>query len=129
MKRPDGITVIGIYLLVMLALGVLVICCAMIGLIVVVAEQAPDAGVAAFWLFSAMAVFLILSVANGVMGWGLLNLKEWSRWGTIVLAAISLLGFPILTIIGAVIIWYLLKPDVKAAFLPKEAETPVEEAE
>ena len=129
MKRPDGITVIGIYLLVMLALGMLFICGLTIWLIVVIFEQAPDAGVAAFWLFSAMAVFLILSVANGVMGWGLLNLKEWSRWGTIVLAAISLLGFPILTIIGAVIIWYLLKPDVKAAFLPKEAETPVEEAE
>ncbi len=51
-----------------------------------------------------------------ITGWGLLGLKGWARWLSIVMAALSLLAFPIGTIIGVLIIWYLLKDEVRQAF-------------
>ena len=127
MKRPDGVTILGIYHLVMLALGVFAICGIVIGLFVVLVDQPPGAGTAVFWLVFSIVVVLILAAAHGVMGWGLLNMKEWARWGSIVIAVISLLGFPIFTAIGAVAIWYLLQQGVKDAFVAEVAEAPSEE--
>ncbi len=79
--------------------------------------------------------FLILGAVDALVGVGLLKLKSWARMVAIVFAAIgacfqvfgllgSLAHFNIgsfvftLIILGvqALIIWYLLKPEVKAAF-------------
>jgi uncharacterized Tic20 family protein len=43
-------------------------------------------------------------------------MKGWARWLAIVLAALGLLAFPVGTVIGALIIWYLLKDEVRQAF-------------
>ena len=72
---------------------------------------------------------------HGVVGWGMWNLKNWARMVTLVLAAIgallqvmgmmgTLLHFHIVLMlwhviwlgVDAVIIWYLLTPEVRAAF-------------
>jgi len=125
MKRPDGITIIAIYHFVMLALCVFGLCGLVVGLLLMIADKPPDVLVGVFWMVFSMAFVFLFAVAHGVIGWGLLNMKEWARWGSIVIAVISLLGFPIFTVIGAVILWYLLKPEIKEAFAseaPKEAE-------
>src|SRR2546421_1649861 len=80
-------------------------------------------------------IILIFGAVYALVGWGLWKLKEWARIVTIVLVAIgalfqalgvfgSLLHFNIFGILWAgfwlavdvLIIWYLLKPEVKAAF-------------
>ncbi len=59
---------------------------------------------------------LIMALALLFAGWGLLRLKGWARWLAFILAIFSLFAFPIGTVIGAFIIWYLLKEDVREAF-------------
>jgi hypothetical protein len=80
--------------------------------------------------------FLVLAgVALVVAGWGLLGMKSWARWLAFILAIINLFAFPIGTVIGALIIWYLLKDDVQEAFeaaeeaMVMEELPPVEEVE
>jgi uncharacterized Tic20 family protein len=51
-----------------------------------------------------------------IAGWGLLGMKGWARWLAIALAALSPLAFPVATVIGALIIWYLLRDEVRQAF-------------
>jgi hypothetical protein len=80
-------------------------------------------------------VLLIFAVLYAVVGWGLLKLKEWARIVTLVLAGLGVLGalfglvgafthFAVFILFWTVvrlaiagwIIWYLLQPNVKAAF-------------
>jgi len=51
-----------------------------------------------------------------ITGWGLLGLKGCARWRAIVLAALSVVAFPVGTVIGVLIIWYLLQEEVREAF-------------
>lgn len=79
--------------------------------------------------------FLIIGVIYALLGWGMWKLKNWARIISIVLlvigAAFQLFGlvtsfahFSVFVLvwtlfwlaIDVLIIWYLLKPDVKAAF-------------
>jgi uncharacterized membrane protein (DUF2068 family) len=78
---------------------------------------------------------LILAVINALLGWGLWKLKNWARVITLIFTVLgglslalcvllSLVHFSLLGIIWygfwlaiyGLIIWYLLKPDVKRAF-------------
>ncbi|MBI5955772.1 MAG: hypothetical protein HY871_02115 [Chloroflexi bacterium] len=61
-------------------------------------------------------VFAIFALLAAFFGWGLWKLKNWARILTIVFSIPGLLGIPIGTIISGLIIWYLLKEDVKVAF-------------
>jgi len=51
-----------------------------------------------------------------IITWGLWNLKEWAWFIAVVFAVLGLLHFPIGTLINLFILWYLFKPEVKAAF-------------
>ena len=77
-----------------------------------------------------MLTGVVFSVAFGIAlvlaGWGLLQLRSWARWLAFILAIFSLFAFPIGTIIGALIIWYLLKDDVRDAFEIAEGNIPAE---
>ena len=80
-------------------------------------------------------VCIVFAVIPAVIGYGLLKLKNWARIVSIVFAAIGIVGsLPglfsalghvvifalVVNLIGiginALIIWYLLQPDVKKAF-------------
>jgi len=63
-----------------------------------------------------LLICLIFLIGAVVAGWGLLKMKNWGRWAAIILGAVQLLGFPIFTAIGGVIIYYLLQEDVVASF-------------
>lgn len=119
MKRPDGVTLISVYYWFLAALFVLGICS--IPFTVLGGDNRSVIGIVfglAFGLFFTIAG----AVASALVGWGLWNLKSWARMAAIVLAILQLFAFPVGTVIGALIIWYLWQdPDGLAAFgLSKE---------
>lgn len=58
-----------------------------------------------------------ISILNLIVGYGVWIQKPWARIGAIALAIISLVLFiPVGTITGGLTIWYLIKPEVAAAF-------------
>ena len=129
MKRPDGVTAIAVWYFVD-AFFTLMIACTLIAL--------PFSGVfddigdstGYFWATFGVTcgvVFVLLSgIAALLAGWGLLRLKQWARWLAFILAIFGLFAFPIGTVIGALIIWYLLKDDVREAFESAEDEMMLE---
>ena len=103
-------------------------------------QNAGSAGLIA-GMGAAFGVILIICAAvYFLLGWGLLKLKEWARIVTIVFAAIGAV-FQLFGLIGtlahmniggflftvavlaiqALIIWYLLTPEVKAAFQRRQS--------
>jgi type II secretory pathway pseudopilin PulG len=69
------------------------------------------------WIFTALgALYGVLGALNVATGVGLLGLKPWARTLQIVLASIALLGIPCGTVIGILILVYMLKPEVKLLF-------------
>lgn len=122
MKRPDGVTIIAVYEFLSAIPSVLGIC-AILGFAVPGTIAGPEGsiGVAEVTVSLFILGIVVLLIGAGALlsvitGWGLLGMKGWARWLAIVLAALSLLAFPIGTIIGALIIWYLLKDEVRQAF-------------
>jgi hypothetical protein len=138
MKRPDGVTAIAVWFFVE-AFLTLMIACTLIAV--------PFSGVfsdigdstgefwATFGLTCAVVFVLMQAIALLLAGWGLLGLKGWARWLAFILAIFGLFAFPIGTVIGALIIWYLLKDEVREAFeaaedaMVIEAVPPGEEVE
>ena len=138
MKRPDGVTAIAVWYFVE-AFFTLLIACTLIAI--------PFSGVFAdigdptgeFWVTFGLTcgvVFVLLqAIALLLAGWGLLRMKGWARWLAFILAILGLFAFPIGTVIGALIIWYLLKEDVREAFeaaedtLGLEPAPPLDEVE
>ncbi|NPV06814.1 MAG: hypothetical protein HPY83_02485 [Anaerolineae bacterium] len=117
-RRPDGVSITAIYHFVMSALFFLGSLAIVLFAVLPILFAANDPG-AIFGLFAVgfgLLIALILAVAYLAVGIGLWQLRDWGRWGAIILAVISLLGFPIWTVIGALIIWYLLQPEAKQAF-------------
>lgn len=68
-------------------------------------------------------VCLLVAVANWIVGWGLWRQLEWARVAAIVLAAFRVFNVPLGTIIGGLIIWHLLRPEVRLEFA-REAAVP-----
>lgn len=69
------------------------------------------------WVMPAIgALYGVLGALQLAAGFGLLGLKPWGRTLQIVLAAIMLLGIPCGTVIGILVLIYMLKPEVKLLF-------------
>jgi hypothetical protein len=80
-------------------------------------ENGPTAIIFSSIVFLMLAgFFFVLAAANFAAGWGLWQQREWGRITTIVLAVIRLFNFPFGTIIGGLMIWFLLQPNVRAEF-------------
>ena len=130
MKRPDGITIIAVWFFVE-AFFLLIGACTLLAI--------PASGVfgeigdpigefwAGFGVTCGVIWLLITGVALVLSGWGLLKMKQWGRWLAFVLAIFGLFAFPIGTVIGGLIIWYLLKEDTREAFEIAEGEMLMEE--
>ena len=116
MKRPDGVTVLAVYHFVVGAVELLCICLLLTILTVVALDGSTDIAVPIIVAFLTIPLGLLLA-AHLVAGWALFKLKEWGRWLAIALGALSLLAFPMGTVIGGLAIWYLLQPEVTDAFL------------
>ena len=60
-----------------------------------------------------LVIVLVISIAGGI---GLLAGKEWGRVISLIRAGFSLLSIPVGTIIGILVILYLMKPEVRDYF-------------
>jgi hypothetical protein len=120
LERPTGITVIAWLSIIGGALTLLAGCStlALFALGGASSVDDPTGGLMAGTTLGicAFAICAILAVISFLEGWGLLGLKSWARTLLLVLAIIGLLGFPIGTIINAIILWYIFQPEVKTAF-------------
>jgi hypothetical protein len=119
-ERPDGVTLVAVYYFFVGAMGLLGACIIVTVALFPVALNV-DEGDALFWALFGLCIGFVVTGGSGILsvlaGWGLLNLKEWARWLALVLAVFTLFAFPIGTIIGVLIIWYLLQDEAKDAFL------------
>jgi hypothetical protein len=120
--RSDGLTLIAIYHFISAFLSLLGICAiSSLPLIVGLAARGDPEGPTATAVLSVIAVvvggiFLLITVANIVVGWGLWRRRQWARLAALALAILRLINIPLGTVIGGVIIWYLLQDHVKAEF-------------
>jgi hypothetical protein len=134
-QRPLGVTIIGI-------VGILVGCLALLaGLAVTVFGIAfiPNIGdfgglLSAFGgLISVVGIIVVFAaVVELIVCWGLLSRKYWAWLVALIFEVLgiigslgTLMGSPVAALpglaIGAVVIWYLLQPHVRAWFEKKQA--------
>ena len=144
MGRPTGVTVIAVLDFIGAGLCVLLGIAALVGASFLGAfmsqAQGGNAAAGGFMamLGGAISIFLIIvGGISGLVGWGMWTLKSWARIVQIIFAALGLLGalslllhfsgavlfgFVLRVAINGLIIWYLLKPEVAAAFNGNQAK-------
>lgn len=126
MKRPVGVTIIGVLGIIGGVLGI-------IGSLTVIGvgglATAAGAGVVGAGAMAVGVIYLIFSILQLIFAIAFLSLKTWAWWGMLVLLAVSIVlaiigmgvnGFASSSLIGIIIdvllIVYLYRKDVKAAF-------------
>src|SRR5215468_3422012 len=148
MNRPVGVTIIAILVLIGAAFCILGGIGMMFGggmLATIMSQQQAQGSAAGAGVLAGLGavggiVMLVIAVLYLLVGIGLWKLKNWARLVTVILTAIGavfqlfilvtlLLHFNIFSVmvtavvlaIQALIIWYLLRADVKAAFMGGQA--------
>jgi hypothetical protein len=59
---------------------------------------------------------LIFAILYGAVGYGLLQLRTWARIAAIILAILSLCSFPIGTILGGIVLFFMFQEETTQAF-------------
>lgn len=118
MKKPDLLVLVIVWQLLSAFL-------ALIGLLAVAIVAFPDA-TASMWasalpgfIFGIGIVVLILLayiIISIIAAVGIIRNQEWGRIMGVVQAALSIFGPPVGTVVGILILVYLLRPDVEAFF-------------
>ena len=131
--RPDKVTLIAVWFGINAAISLFLVAVLLFvlpGLVPPDTADDPDRGplvIARGFGYLLFGGFGVLDIAAVV---GLLRLREWGRWLAIVLAILGLIFIPVHTIVGALIIWYLLSDEAKHAFgvaaLPEPTPTGTE---
>lgn len=115
--RPNGISAIAVYFFIVAAFDFIGACAILLFPLAAVMSAGNDGSVAAIAaLTSGLCATVVLGALSLAAGIGLMRLATWARWLAFALASLSLILFPIGTIIGVIIIWYLLRQDVRQAF-------------
>ena len=123
-RRPDAVTLIAIYHFAVGGLALLVsVAVVLLAALPVLLTVQDVVGLTV--ALSALGLAAILAggfgLASIIVGLGLLRLQGWARWAAIVLAVIKLPAFPVGTVIGGLILAYLLGGEQgQAAFEPQE---------
>jgi MFS family permease len=124
--RPDKVTVIAVWFSINAAVSLFLVA----ALLFVFPAHDPERGMLIFARFFGGFLFGGFGVLNIAVVVGLLRLREWGRWLAIALAILGLILIPVHTIVGALIIWYLLSDEAKHAFgvaaLPEPTPTGTE---
>lgn len=117
--RPDGVTLTAIWFLVGAVFALLGTAAMLLFAFPAVLDE-PTSGIDRYLPVAALSfalfVIVILGLADLVAAIGLLRLRPWGRILAFVLSAMGLLAFPVGTVVGALIIWYLLTDEAKQAF-------------
>lgn len=64
----------------------------------------------------ASCFILVFTILYAATGYGLLQLQSWARIAAIVLAILSLCSFPIGTILGGVVLYFMFQQEATQAF-------------
>jgi uncharacterized membrane protein YqjE len=118
-RRSDGVTVVAVYHFIvggLFLVGAVIMAIPTLILGIITLAEEPDAGFALVAVGLIAVLLLLLSLVNLAVGYGLWVVQPWGRTAAIVLAVMGLIFFPIGTIAGAFVLWYLLKPEVAARF-------------
>ena len=119
-RRPDGVTILSLWFLVLAVGSVVGACAAAIpaGFLSMVPDIEPGGRVAISILAGlGITVSLLFALVTGLAAWGLWNLRDWARILAMVLALLHLPFFPVGTAIGVGALWYLSShPDAIDAF-------------
>jgi len=118
-KRPDNVTAIAIYHLIVGAMKLLgAVALLILGALPVMLTVYDE--VALIWSLIAIGVGAAILGAFGivslVVGFGLLKMCPWARWAAVVLAVLGLPSFPVGTVVSVLILIYLLGDDGRQAF-------------
>ncbi len=117
--RPDKVTLIAVWFSISAAFSLFLVAALLFVFPALVERDIaddPDRGMLIFARFFGGFLFGGFGVLNIAVVVGLLRLREWGRWLAIVLAILGLILIPVHTIVGALIIWYLLTDEAKHAF-------------
>jgi len=121
-QRTDSLILIAVYELIMAAM-LLIVSCVVLPLALLLTPFGSGGMVdfiARFFVVGLMlAATFGIGIASGIVGIGLLLHKGWARVGAIALAILALFGFPIWTVIGILIIVYLLSEEGRTVFYPE----------
>lgn len=113
-EAPQGVK-ISAYLFFANAVLTLLGFCGLLGFMgLVVAQEEDLAGAAVFGV--AACFVLLFALLYGAVGYGLLQLQSWSRIAAIILAILALCSFPIGTIIGGVVLYFMFQEEAQEAF-------------
>ncbi len=116
MVRPQGVLAVAVWHLILGSLLLLGSCTILFAAIPAALITNGDDAMGAMAPLVALGLGFSLSLGLGVLGliigWGLIQMKSWARWAAIVLNAFSLIAFPVGTVIGGLILWYLFQPEV-----------------
>lgn len=123
MKRPTGAVVCAVLFFIGGILGVLfgvmMLARSFLGVIVGAGgpPMAPVRHIVSGSRLIGGLISLVLGGLDFLVGWGIYTLKDWARIGGIILGVLSLFAVPIGTIIGLVILYFLvLDKETVAAF-------------
>ncbi len=61
-------------------------------------------------------LLIIFAAIYGFIGYSLMRLQKWSRIAAIVVAILALCSFPIGTIMGGIVLYFMFQKEVTAAF-------------
>ena len=113
-RRPGVVTLLAVLNIV----GGGVVCLWAVAMFILPTAMASGDGIDEVpMLFAVIAgVGLALGILCLVCGVGLWTMKSYGRTLQLILACIGLLRFPVVTLISGLVIWYLLKRDVKVRF-------------
>jgi len=116
-RRPDGVTLMAVLHFFSAIIGIITsLALLLLGFVpLMVMRAAPALAMLILFFIGAVVVgaVSILAIFTGV---GLLRMRNWARWVTIVLAILSLPIFPFGTVVGGLIIWYMLQDSVAVLF-------------
>jgi len=117
-RRPQGVTLLAIYRFFVGAVSLAATGLLLLLALPVLLTAGDPTGVAVVTVLLGMVamVTLVYAALSIAVGWGLLKMQPWSRWGALVLAILSLLDFPTGTAVGALTIWYLTQESLAAQF-------------
>jgi hypothetical protein len=137
MQRPTGVTILAVLFFLGAAIWACVGLAFIVGAGAIAGALSQSSGLSAATIAGLGTVFAVVFFVLGglyaLLGWGMLELKEWARIICLVLTGLSALGavaailtgHPIgaiirLAIVG-VVIWYLTQAHVVAAFANRSA--------
>jgi hypothetical protein len=116
-KRPDGITLLAILHFCSGGIGIVAsMILLLIGMMPLLVMRAVPALAMLILFFIGAVVVGAVSILALFTGVGLLRMHNWARWVTIILAILSLPAFPLGTVVGGLIIWYMLQDSIAALF-------------